>query len=159
MDEFRQLLQELVIAYGGTKGALAHAIGIRPSSLSHLLGKDAPHVASTEVCLRLAIVTGTSPSRLLRAAGRGPIADLLEELYGAAAVRRQSFVGVRLTPYEEQHLAAIRALNPKARRAFFFLVECATARAATPAPPLPFGRLTRAAKELPHGRIRRTQRS
>lgn len=128
MDEFRRLLGELVPQYGGSKQDLARAIGIPPSSLSRLLSGRARSAPGAEVCLRLATVTGTSASKILRAAGKGAVADLLEDLYGAAATRRQAFLGIRLTPHEQRHVTVMRSLAPKAQRAFFLIVDCAAAK-------------------------------
>jgi len=130
MDAWRRLLPELIAHHGGNKQDLARAIGITPSTLSHLLadGSSAPGV---EVCLRLAHATGHSPSKILRAAGREAIADLLEDLYGPAAERRAPF-GLRLTPHELQHVTTIRRLDRKTQRAYFTIVEAAAA--AHPAP-------------------------
>lgn len=73
------LLTRLVAEFG-SQTALALAIGVSPSRMSRLLGGT----YSLEVlnCLRLADVSGESPSVVLRAAGKGDIADLLERLYG-----------------------------------------------------------------------------
>lgn len=123
---FRRLLLDLVKTYGGTKQDLAKAIGITPSALSHLLAHPTG-TASTEVCLRLAAVTGTSASRVLRAAGKSAIADLLEDLYGEAAIRRQPFTGFRLKPSEERTWTALRSLDPRCQRAFVYLIDQAAA--------------------------------
>jgi transcriptional regulator with XRE-family HTH domain len=123
MTEFRQLLEELVTQYGGAKKDLAEAIGVTPSTLSHFLRSRAPHAPSVEVCLRLATVTGTSASRILRAAGKGDVADVIEDLYGPAAERRQAFLGMQLTPYEQKHITAMRVLDPKTASAFYTIVD------------------------------------
>jgi len=137
MEEFRRLLVDLAKQFGGTKQELARRAGLSPSAFSRLhAGRSVP---SVEVCLRLAIVTSTSASKLLRAAGKGTTADLLEDLYGAAAIRRHAFVGVRhLNPTEQRHMEAVRALAPKDQRAFFYLVERASAQRMNGGKTLPF---------------------
>lgn len=138
MDEFRRLLHELVASYGGTKQDLARAVRITPSSLSHLLAEQATHAPSSEVCIRLAHATGTSASKILRAAGKGALADLIEDMYGETAARRQPFIGARLTPQEEQHMRAVRALDTRAKRAFLFIVEAAAVTRIRRVKALPF---------------------
>lgn len=123
MTEFRRLLRELVQAYGGAKQDLARAIGVTPSTLSHLLARDG--APSVYVCLKLAQATGTSASKVLRAAKKEDIAELIEDLFGEAATRRQVFQRVRLTPLEERYVTALRALPPKTQRAFFTLISTA----------------------------------
>jgi transcriptional regulator with XRE-family HTH domain len=127
MDDFRRLLREMIKHYGGTKQDLARRIGVTPSTLSHLLNSDG-RTASIEVCLRLANATGTSASKVLRAAGKGAVADLLEDLYGEAAERRQRFVGVRLSPHEERYVVGFRTLQRQEQRAFHTLLEHALGR-------------------------------
>jgi hypothetical protein len=128
MNEFRRLLHEMVTQYGGTKQDLAYAVGITPSRLSHLLAGRAPSVPSTEVCLRLAVVTRTAPSKVLRAAGKGHVADLIEDLYGAAAARRPLFGVLNLKPHEQKYVEAVRALEPREQRAFLFIVQRAASQ-------------------------------
>jgi transcriptional regulator with XRE-family HTH domain len=125
MPAFRELLRELVTQFGGTKQDLAKAIGITASTLSHFLRDHSTHVPSTEVCLRLAAVTGASASKVLRAAGKGDVADLIEDLFGVPATRRQTFLGIRLTPHEQKHVETLRTLTPKVQRAYFVIVEAA----------------------------------
>lgn len=63
--------------------AFANAIGITSSRVGRAMkGKDS---LNTLNCLRLAAAVGEPPSRILRAANKGEIADLLEQLYGRQA--------------------------------------------------------------------------
>src|SRR4029453_9799553 len=64
----------------GSKSALAHAVGINASRLSRL-AHHGEYSLNIENCLRLAKVAGLPASDVLRAAGKGDIADLIESLY------------------------------------------------------------------------------
>lgn len=79
MATFRELLEGFVDVFG-SQTALGRAIGVSPSRLSRVIRGE--HSLEVINCLRLAAVTGTSPSVLLRAAGKSDIADLVERLYG-----------------------------------------------------------------------------
>lgn len=117
MESFSGLVLELVNSYGGTRRAFAHAIGVSPSTVSHFLGGRDSHPPSTEVCLRIALVCRVSPQKVLRAAGRDKIADLIEELYGAAAERRDLFQTASLTPSDRAHIQEWKQLDHGTRRA------------------------------------------
>ena len=82
MSEFRDLLEAAAKAYP-TKKAFAKAIGITPGRLSRVLGGE--HSLDVGNCLTLAKLTGEPPSRVLRVAGKGDIADSIEALYGPSA--------------------------------------------------------------------------
>jgi hypothetical protein len=70
-------------------------------------------------CLRLAKVTGENPGLVLRSAGKGDIADLIEQLYGPPAA-------VRLTPEEQQLLTAFQAIaDPSVRRSMLEVARAA----------------------------------
>src|SRR5262245_5253006 len=113
--EFQRLLAVVTDEYQGSKGELASAIGVTPSRFSHLLLTGSP---SIEVCLRLAEVSGLPPFRVLRAAGKADIADLIAELYGPTAERRQKFVAsVRLNSVEGRLLQVLRDVRTLERRA------------------------------------------
>lgn len=83
VKDFSSLLQ-VVAAKFQTKKELADAIGISASRLSRALQNEGQYTFNVENCLRLADVSGESASDVLRAAGKGEIADLLERLYGGA---------------------------------------------------------------------------
>lgn len=59
------------------------AIGVEPSHLSRAMGPGGQPF-NVEGCLKLAQITNTHPSTVLRAAGKGRIAALIEQLYGPA---------------------------------------------------------------------------
>lgn len=104
MGEFRDLLEAAAKAYP-TKKAFAGAIGISPGRLSRVLGGE--HSLDVGNCLTLAKLTGDSPSRVLRVAGKGDIADAIEGLYGPAAPS--------MSPKERELLDVWNALTPRAR--------------------------------------------
>jgi len=113
---FRVLLKRLAKAYPTVK-AFAQALDVDPSHLSRAMHTEQPF--DVRGCLRLARVTGTNPGEVLRAAGKGDIADLIEELYGPAQAL--------LTAEQQDLLAAFDAMNPNVRKAF---TEIAKATAA-----------------------------
>jgi len=136
-NDFADLIADLARRHGGTKQAFARAIGVSASALSRLLaGHGAP---PTELCLRIAKAAQVSASRVLRAAGRGSVADLLEDLYGEPAMRRQQFAAPRLTPYEQTLLDEWRTLDVPEQRAMALLIN-RTAAARTAVKALPFQR-------------------
>lgn len=106
VSEFRDLLEAAAKAYP-TKREFARAIGITPGRLSRVLGGE--HSLDVGNCLTLATLTGESPSRVLRAAGKGDIADAIEALYGPSAPS--------VSPKEREILDAWNALTPGARDA------------------------------------------
>jgi transcriptional regulator with XRE-family HTH domain len=120
METFSGLVLELVSDFGGSRTDFAKAVGVSPSTLSHFLGGRASHPPSTEVCLRIALASRVPPTRVLRAAGRTQIAELIEQLYGAAAKFRQH---VNVTPHEYTHLEQWRKLDDKTRHALQLVVE------------------------------------
>jgi transcriptional regulator with XRE-family HTH domain len=112
--DFRALLQRIAGAYP-THRALAKAIGVTPSRLSRAMsgsGGDVPF--NIENCLKLASVSGESPSEILRAAGKGNVADLIESVYG----REPEF-----TSKDREILEAWRALSPRAQGAMAALLD------------------------------------
>jgi len=110
-EAFARVFAECLAAYGGTKQQLAREIGITPSSLSHLVVGN--NGASVDVCLGLAAASGVSASRILRAAGKDKIADLIEQLYGAAATQR---IGLVMSPDELEIVNKLRRVRPRSRR-------------------------------------------
>lgn len=112
MNEFQRWVDELVATRYGTAQRLAHAIGLSHSAFSRgvrsgTLGLDSLLVLARE--------TGEPPGTVLRRAGKGPVADLLQELYGEPAVRP--------TPAETRVLRAFRALPADAQAAWVTLAE------------------------------------
>lgn len=106
VSEFRDLLEAAAKAYP-TKREFARAIGITPGRLSRVLGGE--HSLDVGNCLTLATLIGESPSRVLRAAGKGDIADAIEALYGPSAPS--------VSPKDREILDAWNALTPRARDA------------------------------------------
>lgn len=91
---FIELLQ-IVNRRFPTQQALARALGIDIGHLNHLLnGKARPFNVTN--CLRLAKLANLPPSEVLRAAGKGEFAELLEDVYGP-------YTSSDLTP-TQQHL-------------------------------------------------------
>lgn len=122
MLEFHRFLTGLVGQYHGSKADLAKALKITPSRLSRYFQPN--NIPRLEILLRLADATGTMPSKVLRAAGRGAASDLIEEMYGPAAERRQAFmVRYGLTIEEGQVLELWRALKPKDRHALVVIMK------------------------------------
>jgi len=110
---FRVLLKRLSKAYPTVK-AFAQALDVDPSHLSRAMHTEQPF--DVRGCLRLARVTGTSPGEVLRAAGKGDIAELIEELYGAPQVL--------LTGEQRELLAALNAIDePKVREALLTMAR------------------------------------
>jgi hypothetical protein len=77
---FAELLSRLATRFPSRR-AFAIAIGTDPSRLSRAMNGD-PTMFDVLRCLYVARATRENPSVVLRAAGKGEIADLLEELYG-----------------------------------------------------------------------------
>jgi transcriptional regulator with XRE-family HTH domain len=130
MNAFGSLLRDLAPQYGGTKQDLARAIGITPSVFSRLLSGAPP--PSVEVCLRLALVTATPASVVLRAAGLGSIDELIQNLYGPAAKARASRGRLRVTPLEEKHLKQWRSLGGAEAKALGVILDLAASGKRTP---------------------------
>lgn len=85
-------------------------------------GRAQPNVAT---CLRVAQLTGSSPSKVLRAASYGRVAELIEELFGAPAERavaRRDALGLP-SPAERHLLVTYRKLRPMDRKYFLNLME------------------------------------
>ncbi len=98
--------------------AFARALEVEPSHLSRAMGRGAQPF-DVRGCLRLAKVTGEHPGVVLRAGGKDEIAELIEQLYGAPAE-------VRLSPEEQQMLAAFRAIaDPFVRRSMLEVARAA----------------------------------
>jgi transcriptional regulator with XRE-family HTH domain len=77
-DELRQLLQAEVVRLG-TKRSVAKALGLTEGRLGRVLrGEFSLSVLS---CLRFSKTSGAPPGQILRAAEKGEVADLIEELY------------------------------------------------------------------------------
>jgi transcriptional regulator with XRE-family HTH domain len=115
-EAFAKVFAECLAAYGGTKQQLAREIGITPSSLSHLVVGN--NGASVDVCLGLAAASGVSASRILRAAGKDKIADLIERLYGAAAP-----IGRAMSADEQEIVEKFRLVRRSSRRVIRSVID------------------------------------
>jgi len=115
-------LADLLAHYGGTQQGFARAIGKSRASVSHWLRVDPPSAPpGIEVCLRIATVTRTDASRVLRAAGKGDVATLIEQLYGGPARVRTSDPAVSAT--DRRLLAQLHALDAATQRAIRTLLD------------------------------------
>lgn len=133
MTPLATLLGTLIRDSGLTKKQFGEEVGLSGSTISHILSGDPHYTLGVEYCLRIAKTTGASPSTVLRAARKSAIADLIEDLYGPAAERRQRFTGGRrLTVQDERHLQRFRQLNVKAQKAVAVLLEHVAAAGAKP---------------------------
>ena len=65
------------------QAAYAKALGIDVGRLNRLLNRKGQYALNVLNCLRFAKLTGERPSVILRAAGKGDVAALVEELYGS----------------------------------------------------------------------------
>lgn len=122
---FPQFLRALVRRYGGTDQSFASAAEITESQLSHWKhGRGTPGLES---CLRIAKASGENASQVLRAAGHGELADLVEHLYGPAAERRATFHRDRpVTGAEQALLDRWRLLTPHDRQTILRLIASLT---------------------------------
>lgn len=83
MNDFQKLLQDISAQFPTTL-AMAKAIGVNASRLSRALNGDSYPFDALR-CLRMAHATGRNATQILRAAGKGELADLIERLYGDAS--------------------------------------------------------------------------
>jgi hypothetical protein len=114
---FRALLKRLKKHYPSVR-AFAAALDVDPSHLSRAMSATGQPF-DVRGCLRLATVTGANAGEVLRAAGKGDIADLIEHLYGPSHAS--------LTPEQQQLLDALSRIgDPNVRRS---LIEIASAAA------------------------------
>jgi plasmid maintenance system antidote protein VapI len=110
--EFVQLLKNEVTRLGSQR-AVARGIGLTESRFGRVLSGE--HSLSVESCLRFSQLTGESPSRVLRAAGKASVADLIEELYVVD--------GERVSQSENAMLGRFRNLTAKAQQTVRELLE------------------------------------
>jgi hypothetical protein len=104
LESFKDLLNRIAEKFE-TQKAMAEALDIDASRLTRALKKgDFPF--NVENCLRLAKLSGESPSAILRAADKAEIADLIESLYGRDRTRL-------LTPAEREVLDRFATLPPE----------------------------------------------
>jgi transcriptional regulator with XRE-family HTH domain len=123
--ELADLLATLIKASGGTKTDFGRAVGLGSSTISHLLSGDPHYALGIEPCLRIAHATGCPPSTLLRAAGKGEIALLIESLYGPAAAQRMP--QPEFTIEERRIVTQWRTMPRKIRQALLIMIVKLTA--------------------------------
>ncbi len=83
VSDFERWIDELVAARYGAKGRLAALIGMTDSAFGRSVRAGSLGV---EALLKLARVVDVAPGEVLRIAGKGAIADLIDELYAAPPV-------------------------------------------------------------------------
>jgi len=111
-EPFKELLNRIAEKFP-TRLAFSKAIGMTSSRLSRALNEgDFPFNVAN--CLRLAKISGESPTEILRAAGKEDVADLIEALYGREA---------EFTVKEREILEAWRAATPRAQEAIRSLLN------------------------------------
>jgi len=104
----------------GSVSAVAKALGISPSRLSRVGRGD----YSLEVvnCLKLAQLSGEPATEVLRAAGKGDVADLLESQFGKGRPQLPASHRLLLEKWE--------TIPPSVREHFLVLIDHAAAGAA-----------------------------
>lgn len=108
---FKVLLKRLQKKHYPSVRAFAQALGIEDASR---LSRGKPF--DVYWCLRLARVTGENPTVILRAANKGAIAALIEDLYGAT--------GTLLTPEQRALIEALDAIpDPFIRQSLIALAR------------------------------------
>jgi hypothetical protein len=112
--DFQELLAEVRKGYSSQK-EFAKALGIDQSRLSKAINLG-EFPFNAENCLRLAKLSSRPPSAILRAAGKGDIAELIESLYG------KEWTDL-LTKDEQEVLRAWRAQTPEERQALLTLLR------------------------------------
>lgn len=117
------LLRQLIQGYGGTQRDFAKAIRLSGSNLSHLVSGDPHYTLGVGPCLRIALVTHTSPVPLLQAAGKGDVAELLADLYGPVTPAKAARRPAEITPTDVLLIRRIRSLPLKLQRGIDALVE------------------------------------
>lgn len=110
VTDLQQLLTDLLKQRGGTKTALAHDLGISLERLLKVL-KNPTESLGVPNLLRLAVVSGLAPGRVLTMAGKADVAELLGLLYGETPGRPVSVEALWPT------------LSPTAQRALTTFVE------------------------------------
>jgi hypothetical protein len=97
-----------------TVRAFAGALGIDETQLSRAMGPRGKPF-DTRRCLKLAAMTGENPTTILRAAGKGDLAILIEQQYGEPSGT--------LSQDHQELLAAFDAIAPQARPAILLIMQ------------------------------------
>jgi hypothetical protein len=113
VTELQTVLTSLLARFG-TKTALAKSLGMTLERLVKVMNdpKESLGVAN---CLRLSKVSGLPPGQILRMAGKGEIADLLDVLYGRTPPKG--------TDRDELVTQWWPSLSPKAKEALTTLLD------------------------------------
>lgn len=116
-ETLAQMLDRLARThFDGKTTHLAAAIGVTPSRFSRLM-RQGEYSLSAENCLRVSRVTGEDPDQVLRAAGKGDVADLIHELYGkadASAEEKQLLRTWRSLPEDRRKVLLTGVIEPLA---------------------------------------------
>jgi hypothetical protein len=99
---FKGWIDRLVEERFGTPTALAKTIGLHLTPFSRGVASGTFNVVNL---LKLAKVANEPPSNVLRMAGKGDVADLIESLYGGAA----------MTPQQREVSALLDRMDPHDR--------------------------------------------
>lgn len=103
--------------------AFARALDVDPSHVSRAMARGAQPF-DVRGCLRLAKLTGENPTTVLRAAGKGDIAELIETLYGRP--------GGALSPDLQTWIAVYHAIGDSKIRRQLLVVATAITGAELP---------------------------
>jgi len=117
VGQFRELLEKAEQLFPN-KQSFAAAIGITPSRYSHI--RKGHYSLNIINCLRLAKAASLSPSLVLRQAGKGELAALIEQLYGEGVKP----VAAAPLSVEDQHLLeGWNDLTPVHREAVLVVID------------------------------------
>lgn len=108
-SEFYALLDRAEAKFGQKQKA-AKAIGIKPPRYSRLRHGTDPYGLNIRNCFRLADAIDEAPQTVLRAVGKGELADVLDEFYGESKAPAPT-----LTRDEIQLLEKYRLTHEKER--------------------------------------------
>lgn len=110
--ELLEILRTQVVKFG-SKRAVAKELKLTEGRLGRILN-EVDKTISVKSALRLSELSGLPPSRVLRAAGKGDIAELIEKLY---AVGRAP-----VSPSERELLTQWESLNTRSREGLLTVV-------------------------------------
>jgi len=124
---FAQLVKQAKDTYGAeTAKTFARVIRVSGGTVSRYLHNKTTHPPGTDVCLRIARAGELSPARVLRAAGKSEVAELLDALYGLTvptAVAQPRHRARRTTPAERRLIDQWRRFTPEYRRLASTIME------------------------------------
>jgi hypothetical protein len=111
--KLEQFVDRLIDTRWDTSSRLAAAIGMSLSAFSRAIHEEG--CLSVENCLRLALVSGENPSKILRLVGRDDVAEVTDELFGTEATH--------LNQRELEHLKLWRKADTTAHDAMDALLH------------------------------------